>query len=209
MTNLYPIKLTAIPDGWRLFSIRKADPAFQTFSSKVFERDQYMCRYCGFQATKYQEVVNFDRNYRNNKLSNLVTSCCFCAQCFFLEAVGKGDYGGGVLIYLPEISQGDLNGFCHVLFCAISNPTGYTAEAQDIYHNLKSRSKIVEESIGEGMSEPSLFGRILIDSTTEDRSKIEKVILPSLRLLPSYSKFINQISSWDEDSLDDLKEETK
>ncbi|HBY55258.1 MAG TPA: HNH endonuclease, partial [Coxiellaceae bacterium] len=95
MASLYPLKLAVIPDGWRLFSVRKIDPAFKPFKQQVLERDSYTCKYCGFQAKKYQEVVNLDNNYRNNKLSNLITACCFCSQCLFLEAVGKDDYGGG------------------------------------------------------------------------------------------------------------------
>lgn len=207
MTNLHPIKLAAMPDAWRLFSVRKEDPAFKSFKQQVLERDQYVCQYCGFQATKFQEVVNLDNNYRNNKISNLVTACCFCSQCFFLEVVGKDDYGGGVLIYLPEISQNDLNGFCHVLFCAISNATGYEEEAQNIYHSLKLRSQLVEQYLGEGMSDSSLFGRMLLDSPDKDRSKIEKEVLTSLRLLPSYSKFSQQIRELSRVALDDLSDD--
>src|ERR1700694_1589950 len=123
---MHPIELKIQPNAWQLFATRKADPAFQGFSKKVFERDNYTCQFCGFQAKSYQEVVNLDQNYRNNKLSNLVTACCFCTQCFFIETVGLS-YGGGTLIYLPEINQTNLNSFCHVVFCAITNDTGYKA----------------------------------------------------------------------------------
>ena len=204
MTNLHPIKLAVIPDGWRLFSVRKADVRFEPFKQKVFERDQYTCQFCGFQAKKYQEVVNVDNNYRNNKIANLVTACCFCVQCLFLETVGKDDYGGGVLIYLPEIDQGDLNGFCHVLFCAMSNATSYAIDAQNIYRDLRSRKEIVEQRIGEGMSDPSLFGRMLLDASDKDRSRIEKDILPSIRLLPSYSRFSKQVRTWSEVMVDEM-----
>lgn len=204
MTGLHPIKLVAVPEAWRLFSVRKADPAFAAFKQQVLERDQHTCQFCGFQATKYQEVVNLDNNYRNNQQSNLVTACCFCSQCCFLEAVGKDDHGGGILIYMPEISQNDLNGFCHVLFCAISNATDYVEDAQNIYRNLKSRSQIVEEYLGEGMSDCSLFGRMLLDSPSKDQYIIEKEVLTSLRLLPSYSKFSQLIRELSESALDDL-----
>ncbi len=198
MEGLHPIKLSATPDVWRLFSVRKADPAFQKPKETILVRDNYTCQYCGFQAKKYQEIVNLDNNYYNNKLSNLVTACCFCSQCFFLEAVGKDDYGGGILIYLPEISQADLNGFCHVLFCAMSNDTSYSAIAQNIYRDLKSRFRIVEDYLGEGMSEAALFGHMLIDVKGKDKDKIDKDILSSLRLLPSYSKFSDQVRDWSE-----------
>ncbi|EKE01383.1 MAG: IcmJ [uncultured bacterium] len=207
MAGLYPAKLSAKPESWRLFSIRKADPAFQTFSNQVFERDQYTCNFCGFQARQYQEVVNLDGNYHNNKLSNLVTACCFCSQCFFLEAVGKSDYGGGVLVYLPEISQGDLNGFCHVLFCATANATSYRIDAQSIYRGLISRSQVVEKQLGEGMSDPALLGRMLIDVPDKDRTKIWEEILMPLRLLPSNTKFAKQVDAWSQESLEELATE--
>lgn len=204
MASLHSIKLMAEPEAWRLFSIRKVDPAFQPFSVQVLERDAYICQFCGFQAKKYQEVVNLDNNYHNNKLANLVTACCFCAQCFFLEIVGKDDYGGGILIYTPKITQGNLNGFCHVLFCAINNASGYRIDAQNIYRGLKLRSQIVEKQLGEGMSDPALFGQLLIDIPAEDREKILTETLPSLRLLPSYSKFASQVNTWSQDALDEL-----
>lgn len=204
MANLYPIKLAAAPDAWRFFSMRKADLAFNDFKRQVLERDRYTCQYCGFQAAQYQEILNLDNNYRNNKLSNLVTACFFCSQCVFLEAVGKDDFGGGVLIYLPEISQADLNGLCHVLFCAMANVTDYSDGAQNIYRGLKLRSQVIEQRLGEGLSDPALFGRMLLDSPNEDRNKIEQWIFSSMRLLPSYSKFSRQIKTLSDSALDDL-----
>lgn len=202
--TLYPIKLSATPDSWRIFSLRKYSAAFVKFSKQVFERDQYTCQFCGFQARQYQEVVNLDQNYRNNKLSNMATACCFCSQCFFLEIVGKDDYGGGSLIYLPEISQGELNGFCHVLFCAMFNATSYRTDAQNIYWSLKLRSQVVDKQLGEGMSDPALLGRMIIDAREQQRlAAMEEVLLP-LRLLPSYTKFNRQIEDWAKSALDEL-----
>ncbi len=81
----------------------------------------------------------------------------FCSQCYFLESVGVGGYGGGNLIYLPELTQAELNSLCHVLFCAISNDTGYKNSAQTIYRSFKFRTEAVEEKFGEGTSDPYLW----------------------------------------------------
>lgn len=198
------LKLSSIPGAWRLFISRKFDPNFGKFALRVFKRDGYICRFCGFQARRFQEVINLDRNYQNNKLSNFATCCCFCAQCFFLEAVGKGDYGGGVLIYLPTISQAELNGLCHVLFCAIVNATDYRIDAQTIYRTLKLRAKLVEEHLGEGMTNPRLIGEALVQSATDFRTFTAPPWLASLRLLPSRIKFAKQISVWAKDALEEV-----
>lgn len=198
----HPLQLDAKSGNWRLFAARKADPAFRKFSEKVWQRDNYTCQFCGFQARIYQEIVNLDRNYRNNKIDNLTTACCFCTQCLFLEAVGKSDYGGGTLIYLPEMTQPELDGLCHVLFCAIANATNYRADAQSVYRSLKLRAQPVEEKLGEGMSQPAVLGQLLIETDTPS-----EIILQDLRLLPSRSKFNQQIEDWAKAAMEELATE--
>jgi intracellular multiplication protein IcmJ len=188
---------------WRSFTARKSDPAFLAFSQKVMQRDRYACQFCGFQAKEFQEVVNLDQNYTNNKLSNLVTACVFCAQCFFIESVGLGDFGGGTLIYLPEIQQADLNSFCHVIFCAIANDTGYKNTAQSIYRNLKFRSQIIEEQFGEGTSNPAVFGQLLLDCELS----LTETLIQQMRLLPSRGRFKRQIEHWASAALRELATE--
>lgn len=201
-----PLKLNANPEGWRIFMARKNDAAFLEFSKKVFRRDNYTCQFCGFQAREFQEIINRDQNYYNNKLSNLITSCCFCAQCFFLESVGIGGYGGGTLIYLPEITQNNLDSFCHVLFCAIANDTGYKNTAQNIYRSFKLRAQIIEEQFGEGTSTPSTFGQLLVESRAKELDYYDQ-ILNDLRLLPSRASFRMQIERWAATALSELANE--
>jgi len=197
------LKLAINAEGWRKFMARRDDPGFQPFMQKVLNRDRHTCQYCGFQAREYQEVVNRDQDYQNNKFSNLITCCCFCAQCLFLESVGLAGYGGGSLIYCPELSQNDLNSFCHVLFCAISNDTGYRSTAQSIYRSLKYRSQSVEKQFGEATSNPATLGQFYLDSGSANPALQER-ILKDLRLLPSRAKFRQQIERWAEAALQEL-----
>lgn len=197
------LKLIASPGAWRLYSARKADERFKSYEKKVFQRDRYTCHFCGFQARIYQEIVNLDLDFTNNRLSNLVTACCFCAQCYFLESVGVGGYGGGNLIYLPELTQPQLNSLCHVLFCAITNDTGYKSSAQEIYRSFKFRTQIVEDKFGEGTSDPAIFGQLLIDSGIAPGETMDK-LLSNIRLLPSRAKFRMQIERWAASALEEL-----
>jgi intracellular multiplication protein IcmJ len=203
---MHELKLSVNLSGWRAFVRRKEDKAFQPIQKKVFERDRYTCQYCGFQAKEFQEIVNVDNNYANNKLDNLITACCFCTQSLFLQAVGLDEMGGGQLVYLPEISQNDLNSFCHVLFCAMDNNTGYQDSAQSIYRSLKFRSQVVENKFGPGTSNPAVMGQLIIEHRAQfPKDKID--ILDDLRLLPSQVKFKVQLDAWAAAALKELEEE--
>ena len=197
------LKLNATPGSWRMYSARKVDERFRSYEQKIFQRDRYTCQFCGFQARLFQEVVNLDSDYTNNRLSNLVTACCFCAQCFFIESVGVGGYGGGTLVYLPELTQTELNSLCHVLFCAITNDTGYKSSAQNIYRGFKFRSQVVEEKFGEGTSDPAIFGQLMIDAGV-NKEDIKDQLFKNIRLLPSRAKFRKQIEKWASSALEEI-----
>ncbi len=200
------IKLHASLTNYSQFVSRKSNPTFRRLAKKIFERDQYTCQYCGFQAREYQEIVNVDQNYQLNKPANLATACCFCTQCFFLESVGEGGYGGGVLIYLPEMTQMEINSLCHVLFCAMINETNYKESAQSIYRSLRMRSQIIEDKLGDGTSNPAAFAQMYIDYQTNHQQDASSM-LENLRLLPSRSRFKKQIERWALSAASEVDEE--
>lgn len=181
--------------------LRKADSAFLSFQEKIHRRDSYTCQFCGFRANQNLEIINIDGNYLNNTRNNLLTACDLCAQCFFLEAIGRSDFGGGVLIYLPEMHQIKLNALCHVLFATMILRLNNASHAKNIYRNLKLRAQIVEEKLGEGLSNPALFGQMLIDSQVENTAHFKKIVEQSFRLLPNISSFANEILEWSETSI--------
>ena len=190
--------------NWQKFMSRRLGASFQNIAKKIFKRDKHTCQYCGFQAQDYMDVVNHDQNYANNKASNLVTACCFCSQCFFLESVGLDSVSGGQLIYMPELSQAEINSFCHVLFCAMSSNTKHQDDAQIIYRNLKFRSKIVEQKLGEGLSDAKRLGMLIIEHRASVKDFCSADLLSNLRLLHIHSKFNMQLKAWATEALDEL-----
>ena len=145
------LKLMASPGAWRLYSGRKADSRFKAFEQKVFQRDKYTCQFCGFQARLFQDIVNLDGDYSNNRPVNLATACCFCAQCFFLESVGVGGYGGGTLVYLPELSQAEVNSLCYFARLRMIPGTKIAPkpfiEVSSFEHRLLRKSLVREQAI--------------------------------------------------------------
>lgn len=197
MIALHDIELTATANNWRLFMLRRADPAFLGFQEKIHARDNFTCQFCGFQAKEKLETININGNYLENKKHNLLTACSLCAQCFFLEAVGKSDFGGGVLIYLPEMSQNELNALCHVIFVSMICRLNNASLAKNIYRSLKLRAQLIEEKVGEGLSNPSQFGQMLIEAGEQHKKPaIQETIVKAFRLLPNLARFSAEIIAW-------------
>ncbi|OGT67830.1 MAG: type IV secretion protein IcmJ [Gammaproteobacteria bacterium RIFCSPHIGHO2_12_FULL_45_9] len=190
------IVLTATANNWRLFMLRRADSAFLTFQKKIHVRDEHTCQYCGFQARSHMETVNANGNYLDNKADNLVTACGLCAQCFFLEAVGRSDFGGGVLIYLPEMRQNELNALCHGIFASMLMRLDNAISAKNIYRSLKMRTSLIEEKIGEGFSNPILFGQMLVEASENKKQPLQTSITDKLRLLPNIARFSTEMIAW-------------
>ena len=201
---MHALRLYVNPENWPLYLRRKADPAFRKVRDRIFKRDHFTCQFCGFQAREYHDVVNLDGNYRNNKFKNMITACCFCAQCFFIEEAGRGGFGGGKLIYLPEMSQIELNSFCHVVFCAMTNGTNYREISQTIYRGLKFRSQPIEDKFGVGASNPAVFGQMLLEYDGENAEEIRENLLSNFRLLPTYAKFKKQLERWATSAVEEL-----
>ncbi|MFM2668683.1 hypothetical protein AAFX24_28470 [Vibrio mediterranei] len=88
----------------------------------VLKRDKYACQFCGFRHTKYQQVITRNHQYTNNdfKADNMVTVCPFC---FLGQRLGHAVLGGKIsFIYLPELSQADLNHLQRILYYYIDKP---------------------------------------------------------------------------------------
>lgn len=201
--SLLPIQLHVERGNWQLFKSRKKNHKFIEIEKQILERDDYSCRYCGFKSINYQQIVNHDHDYRNNRINNLVTACLFCKQCFFLDALSNPENGGGYLIYLPEINQADLNNFVRVLFSCLLKNAPYKGKLQTTYLSFKDRSKVVEEIFGPGSSNPGIFGQTLLDSNLS-KKEMNHPILTQLRLLPERKFFEKEIMYWKAEIFDKI-----
>lgn len=95
----------------------KGDSVIDTEKQKeIFERDNHCCAYCGFKSEKFQRVNVKDGNWKNLSPDNLVTSCIFCQQCFYLDQIAS--MRSGVLIWMPEMTQAALNHLVRCIYVA-------------------------------------------------------------------------------------------
>ena len=187
-------------DQWALYCKRKYTTGFSDFEKKIFKRDKYSCGYCGFTAKINMAIMNKDHDYRNNTSGNMITACPFCLQCNFLEQVGASGKNGGILVYLPEITQAELNGTMHTLFCSIANATTHEASSKEMYNAFRLRAQPIENTYGEGRSNPLEFSQMVINTPTDNPEHIYNEILKDLRLVPNINDYKEQIIEWSRDA---------
>ncbi len=198
---MFDLVIDAKPDNYRLFEKRNSDPKFDKFREQILERDNYQCQFCNFTSKKHMHVVNLNGNYFDNRTTNLVSACPLCSQCLFLDMCGKYENSGGFIIYLPEISQKDLNALSHVIFLAQNLEPEMRKVANNILNSLKLRTQHVEKNFGKGMSNPFLLGHVMIDAPLKNQANMYTKIGDQLRLLANPEVFKNYAYDWAKESI--------
>ncbi len=109
-----------------------------------------------------------------------MTACTFCEQVLFLERAGI--MGSGVLIWLPEITQAELNHIVRAIYVARADETGpLAAAANRALDALMARRTDAKKRLGS--DDPLLLTSVLQEHLTdkERRNAIGK--LEGIRLL--------------------------
>lgn len=193
------LELSGELNNWERFKARKKNKKFLALKAKILKRDKNTCRFCGYRGHAL-EVINYDNNYKNNKPSNLLTACVFCARCTLLDAY-KLDYAGGDrIIYLPELSQTQLNQLCRILFYESTKDASSEAayNAKTILAKLMDRAGWLDEKAKAKLSHPGLFLYYLHDS----KKNIE--LINRMRWLPNPSDYQAAIKVWQAEFIDRL-----
>lgn len=185
----------------------EADAKFALRRAEVFERDNNTCRFCGVRANKWMEMHHLDGDHTHNAPSNLATGCCFCHQCFHLGIAGT--QGGGKIVWLPEISQTDINLLCWAIFTAISTDNEWAEGAKSLYSTLESRALYLEQSLGIGASNPAAWSQELIKLGEDQFDPARKnMIEAGLRLIPMPDRFMPQIKYFTDETMQPLPPDT-
>ena len=163
---------------------------------QILKRDRFVCQGCGWRSERWQEIHHKDNNHNNFDPMNLETLCPLCHQIFHLPTAAST--GGGSLIWLPEMSQAQLNLLCIGVFVALhQGPSRVQAAARALFHQLESRKALMEEQLGS--CNPGLLAQVLL-RMTDDEKKKQDYMLSSVRLLPYHTRFQSAISYWSEES---------
>lgn len=129
----------------------------QKITRQVLIRDKFTCSFCQFKAEKFQQVIlNPQTNRFTQNIDDYLTTCMLCMQCHYLGARSFGK-----LIYLPELSQVQLNDLVRSLLIFMQQEGQIKETATALYRSLRQRSSVVEKAFGVGASDTVVFSRLL------------------------------------------------
>jgi intracellular multiplication protein IcmJ len=158
-------------------------PLDKSKTEKILKRDDYTCRFCGFRSPKFQRVMFYAAN---DAADPYVTTCTFCEQVNMLERAGMA--GSGVLIWLPEIGQAELNHISRAIYMARhAAEETLTAAAQRALDSLLARRNDAKKRLGS--DDPIVLVTVLQENLSDADYKAAGAKLTGIRLLP-FDKYV-------------------
>ena len=147
---------------------------------KVFERDSYTCRYCGFKSKKYQDVHFINNNYKDQTFDNLATACIFCHQCFNMQRVNQ--MKSGVLVWMPEVSQPDLHHIARAIYVARISQGTMAETAKSALDTIMERREVAKDRLS--TDDPFILATVMEDFLTPRHYAARGKKLDGIRLFP-------------------------
>ncbi len=150
-----------------------AKPPSKTQAEQILKRDDHTCRFCGFRSTQYQRIVPSTEGF--------VTACSFCELATDLQRAGL--MGAGVLVWLPEITQAELNHIIRAIYVARAEEGSDMAIAGTrALDALMTRRAEAKKRLGS--DDPLLLAIVLHENMNEAERKASLRKLEGIRLVP-------------------------
>lgn len=212
---------------WRMHDhADDSDKIFRQIRLPILSAGNYTCCFCGHKSDKYQEVHHGDDDHKNNSPSNLHLSCPLCHQVFHLGLAGMKE--GGDLVYLPELTQAELNQLALVIWLvSVADPSQFKdAQQAMLFTRLAGRAKTLEGMLGNRRGTVLLRLKAALKETQFPAEYIDKIklshlsptllsnalmglsddlyakradLLGGLRLYPNATRFRERIAHWSEE----------
>lgn len=163
------------------------------FRNDVLLRDKYTCQTCGWFDKEFLEIHHINDDHSNFKMSNLEAICPLCHMVHHPSLASLS--GAGHLIWLPEMSQIQLNLLMfHIISierAGSSHPWNNVAKA--INGLFEVRRVFFENQIGK--SDPAILGQIILNMSEEDY-KEKKESLKPIKLLALPARYEIESDYW-------------
>jgi intracellular multiplication protein IcmJ len=156
--------------------------------NKVLQRDDYTCRYCGFQSRKYQEINFIGKGDKATGVDDYATACTFCHQCFHIERIDRMQ--SGAVIWLPEVGQAALHHICRAIYVARISQGPMADAARDAMEALLSRKEEAKARLG--TDSPRVLATVLQDFLETAEYKNRNTKFKNFRILPLDRRIIRE-----------------
>ncbi len=145
-------------------------------TEQTLHRDGYTCRCCGFSSKRFQRVVSDPVSVQDGAFA---TVCTFCEMCLALDRAGPT--AESVLIWLPEMTQAELNNLVRALYVAKASNTPLSAQATRALDVLAARKAEAKKRLG--TYDPLVLATALIESVDDATYAARAAKMEGIRLL--------------------------
>jgi len=145
--------------------------------TSVLQRDDYTCRCCGFRSERFQRVIPSIPEQKTDDA--FITVCPICDSCFNLDQAGMT--GEGLLIWLPEMTQADLNAIVRAAFVARARGGELATLADRALEAFKMRRTEVKKRLGS--DDPMLLGTAFLENLAAKDYAAREAKLEGIRFL--------------------------
>lgn len=183
---MVPIHMGIARQSSAFLSDKQSDD-YIALKSKILTRDDHTCQCCGFRSEKYQELLNISEG-PSPKDEDIITTCLFCYQCFYLDEVSR--MRSGILLWLPEIEQADLNHIARALYVARISQGPMADTSKKILDTLMTRRADVRERLG--TDDPGVLSKVLSDYISRKRYAERDKRLDGVRVFPLDRRIIKE-----------------
>ena len=142
----------------RIFT-KNAEDVSEKFEKEIFERDDYTCQFCDFKSEKYQKVLFLGENAEKTSADDYKTACTYCYQCFHIDKIPRMQSGS--IIWLPELSQAELNNITRAIYIARITQGPMADSARDALEILMRRKDEAKQKLG--TDDPRILATIFQD----------------------------------------------
>ena len=154
-------------------------------TEQTLHRDGYTCRCCGFSSKRFRRVVSDPVSVQDGAFA---TVCTFCEMCLALDRAGPT--AESVLIWLPEMTQAELNNLVRALYVAKASNTPLAAAASRGLDVLSARKAEAKKRLG--TFDPLVLATALIESLDDAAYQARTAKLEGIRLLVGERYLVRQ-----------------
>ncbi len=177
--------------NWARYNQRKQSANYQSVRDIVCRDFQNKCAYCGYESSNHH-LVNKNFDYHDNSKKNIVPACSLCSPCVVMDGFGQDPSIGGLIVFVPEFTQVQLNHLVRALYASSEKNPAYHARLNEIFLSFEERKEYVEKILGKNGYQLEYFAQGLLDIFV-DANKLQHPIFKNLRFLPDKAKLKNEI----------------